>query len=316
MNKSSAKILKISLLVLMVCVIFSFTGCGKEVSITVKDANITTEVTAKTNMKVSDILSQAGILLGEKDECVPAANEKLRDAAEIVVKRYAKVTVKNGDIEKTVELVGATVSEAVKEAGFTTDENIKVDVDENSFLEDGMIITLKNSIEVTLKADGETKKVKTHADTVEEFLSEQKITLDEDDTVSPASDSKIEEGTKITVKRIEYKEETKKEKIKYKTKETVSSSMKAGTSKVTRVGKNCEKEVTYKVKYVDGKEKSRKVINEKIIKEPVAKLVTVGTAVVNSKTVVSKQPVYNCDGSGHGYYVIKYSDGSVEYKEF
>ena len=34
------------------------------------------------------------------------------------------------------------------------------------------------------------------------------------------------------------------------------------------------------------------------------------------KTVVSKTPVYNCDGSGHGYYEITYSDGSTEYEEF
>lgn len=34
------------------------------------------------------------------------------------------------------------------------------------------------------------------------------------------------------------------------------------------------------------------------------------------KTVVSKQAVYDCDGSGHGYYTITYSDGSVEYEEF
>ena len=34
------------------------------------------------------------------------------------------------------------------------------------------------------------------------------------------------------------------------------------------------------------------------------------------KTVVSKQAVYDCDGSGHGYYVIKWSDGTETYEEF
>lgn len=32
--------------------------------------------------------------------------------------------------------------------------------------------------------------------------------------------------------------------------------------------------------------------------------------------IVSKEKIYDCDGSGHGYYVIKWSDGTVEYKDF
>lgn len=34
------------------------------------------------------------------------------------------------------------------------------------------------------------------------------------------------------------------------------------------------------------------------------------------KTIVSKQSVPDCDGSGHGYYVITWSDGSVTYEEY
>ncbi|MCD8014235.1 MAG: SH3 domain-containing protein [Lachnospiraceae bacterium] len=33
-------------------------------------------------------------------------------------------------------------------------------------------------------------------------------------------------------------------------------------------------------------------------------------------TEVSREPVYDCDGSGHGYYIITYSDGSVAYVDF
>ena len=34
------------------------------------------------------------------------------------------------------------------------------------------------------------------------------------------------------------------------------------------------------------------------------------------KTVVSRQKVDDCDGSGHGFYIITYSDGSVEYQDY
>ena len=57
-----------------------------------------------------------------------------------------------------------------------------------------------------------------------------------------------------------------------------------------------------------------------MIKEPVSALVVYGTRAAQTtetgKTVVSKVAVPDCDGSGHGYYVITYSDGSVEYVDY
>lgn len=32
--------------------------------------------------------------------------------------------------------------------------------------------------------------------------------------------------------------------------------------------------------------------------------------------IISKEKIYDCDGSGHGYYLIKWSDGTEEYKDF
>ncbi|MGN1126293.1 MAG: G5 domain-containing protein, partial [Ruminococcus sp.] len=153
-------------------------------------------------------------------------------------------------------------------------------------------------------------------------------------------EDKITDGMKITVKRVEYKQKKVKESIGFDTEEQQSSSLNLGETQVTQEGENGEKVVTYKVKYVDGKETSKKKISEKVTKEPVNKIITVGTAVESTvppqttpqqtqnnntqpsqakqsgKQVVSKQAVYDCDGSGHGYYVITYSDGTTGYEEF
>lgn len=50
-------------------------------------------------------------------------------------------------------------------------------------------------------------------------------------------------------------------------------------------------------------------------KEAVNQLVMQGTK-PKGKTVVSRERVDDCDGSGHGYYIITYSDGSVEYQDY
>lgn len=36
----------------------------------------------------------------------------------------------------------------------------------------------------------------------------------------------------------------------------------------------------------------------------------------NKPKIISKEKIYDCDGSGHGYYIIKWSDGREEYEDF
>lgn len=336
MNRRIISVIGAVTLVIVICsTMFCMTGCGKDVIVKINDTGVITEVDANTNMTIEEILDNAGITLGKNDEAEPKFDEKLGDETEITVKRYAKVTVKKGDKEKTVELVGGTVENAVKKAGFTLDDNTMCDFDKSSFLKDKMVITITNSVVVNLQADGKTEKCKTFANTVRDFLEEQKITLGKNDTVSPELENKIVDGMEVTVKRVEYKNKKVKESIDFDTVEQQSSSLNSGVTKVTQEGVNGEKEVTYKVKYIDGKETSKKVISEKVIKEPVNKIVTVGTANQssvsqqtqnnntganqsnqNGKKVVSKKAFPDCDGSGHGYYEITYSDGTKEYEEY
>lgn len=366
-RKSVSTVSRIVLVIAMCSMMMCMAACDKDVKVKINDSGVTTEVDAKTNMTVKEILDEAGISLGEKDESEPQVDQKLEEATEITVKRYAKVTVKHGTDEKTVELVGATVKEAVEKAGFPLDDSVVLDVDQDAYLKDGMVITLSSSAAVSLTADGKTDKYKTYAKTVKDFLDEQNITLGKEDQITPQLEDPIEDGLQITVKRVEYKEETEKESIGFETEEKQSDALYAGETQVTQEGAKGEKEITYKVKYVDGKEESREKISEEVTKEPVNQVVTIGTAVQSSETqasqptvesnvqasqaeqqptessaqasqteppaaetstqasqaeqpegkqVVSKQAVYNCDGSGHGYYVITYSDGSVEYEEF
>ncbi len=323
-----ASTLKTAVVMLLCVMMLTLTACSTAVTLTVKDMGKDTKIEATTGMTVQEALESAKITLSEKDETVPAKDEKITESmTEIIVKRYAKVTVVKGDESKTVELVGGTVDEAIKQAGFTLADNEIADAKGDTLLTDGMTITITKKLSVNLTADGKTETVGTAAKTVEDLLKEQNITLDSDDELNVKLTDAVTEGMEIVVKRVEYKEETRTEAIAFKTVEKQSDALAAGTSEVTQEGVEGSKEVTYKVKYVDSKEVSKEVLSEKVIKEPVDKIVTYSSQSSNSggsdsgssdsgRTVVSKQPVYDCDGSGHGYYIITYSDGSVEYEEF
>ncbi|MCU9613463.1 M23 family metallopeptidase [Caldibacillus lycopersici] len=79
------------------------------------------------------------------------------------------------------------------------------------------------------------------------------------------------------------KEVFKEEKIDYTTKVVEDSSMFKGDSKVVQEGSEGQKAVTYIISQVNGQEVSKEVKEEKVLKDPVEKIVHKGTKVVPSR---------------------------------
>ena len=141
----------------------------------------------------------------------------------------------------------------------------------------GETISIYKAHEITI-VDGNTTTVrKTTYKKVEDILKELNITLGEKDEVTPGLNSEVATVDTIKIARTGKTTETKKEVIKFETKEEKDDS-KYVDEKVTKVeGKNGEKEVTYNVVREKGKEVSREVASEKVITEATAKVVVVGT---------------------------------------
>ena len=141
----------------------------------------------------------------------------------------------------------------------------------------GETISIYKAHEITI-VDGDTTTVrKTTYKKVEDILKELNITLGEKDEVTPGLKSEVATVDTIKIARTGKTTETKKEVIKFETKEEKDDS-KYVDEKVTKVeGKNGEKEVTYNVVRENGKEVSREVASEKVITEATAKVVVVGT---------------------------------------
>ena len=141
----------------------------------------------------------------------------------------------------------------------------------------GETISIYKAHEVTI-VDGDTTTVrKTTYKKVGDILKELNITLGEKDQVTPGLNSEVATVDTIKIARTGKTIETKKEVIKFETKEEKDDS-KYVDEKVTKVeGKDGEKEVTYNVVRENGKEVSREVASEKVITEATAKVVVVGT---------------------------------------
>ena len=159
----------------------------------------------------------------------------------------------------------------------------------------GETINIYKAREITI-VDGNTTTVrKTTYKKVEDILKELNITLGEKDEVTPGLKSEVATVDTIKIARTGKTTETKKEVIKFETKEEKDDS-KFVDEKVTKVeGKNGEKEVTYNVVREKGKEVSREVASEKVITEATAKVVVVGTKqrpAAQQQEVVATQQSY------------------------
>lgn len=304
------------------------TGCGRKIEVSIQDRYTQTCLTVPEGATVEEILAEAEIDVEKKDNVLPSLDTAVtKDNEQISISRHAKAQIAADKKTVDVELTGGKVKDALSQVDITLGKHDCIDHDLEAYVTDGMTISVIRRLAVSVRADGETKKYLTEAETVEELLAAEGIALGKRDRITPKLSKKLKEGTKVVVKRVDVKKVTETEPVAYQTRTEKSKSMTVGTSKVTRQGVNGKKKVTYKVTYVDGKEDSRKAVKEEVIKAPVDKIITQGTKPKpkpapskgkgsKGKKIVSKKKVYDCDGSGHGYYIIKYSDGSVKYKNF
>ena len=221
-----------------------------------------------------------------------ATSGLLLSGAFVVAEEYTghNVFAVNLDNSNKIELKTkkGTVREVLiaNDIPFGADDRVEPGLDTK--VNGGETISIYKAHEITI-VDGDTTTVrKTTYKKVEDILKELNITLGEKDEVTPGLKSEVATVDTIKIARTGKTTETKKEVIKFETKEEKDDS-KYVDEKVTKVeGKNGEKEVTYNVVREKGKEVSREVASEKVITEATAKVVVVGT---KQRTAAQQQEV-------------------------
>lgn len=117
--------------------------------------------------------------------------------------------------------------------------------------------------------------------TVRKILEEAEIIINNEDTVVPSLDTKVTgEKMDISIKRNRDINST--------------NSIETGSNKEKDSNINTKDNNISKKQKMKGTKKTED-------EEP---------------RIISKEKIYDCDGSGHGYYLIKWSDGTEEYKDF
>lgn len=235
------------------------------------------EYTITTNeTEPIEILKTAGITLSADDKMDIRQFEQ-GVGGTILIKRLNTIHIEFGSEIQAYSVYSTTVGDALAEIGLTLNEKDKLNYSLDDFVKDGMVIAVKSAFSVSLKADGKTKKYTFAEGTVADLLTFAGITLGKDDYTQPKADEALKADMTITVYRVEHKTEVRTEKIKFTTKEEKDSSLAQGKTKVITKGVKGERTVTYDVKYVNGKEESKTALSSTDTKQPVQKVVKVGT---------------------------------------
>lgn len=244
---------------------------------------------------VGEVLQQNGVELREGDQVEPALDSSLvSQDFNINVYRARPVTVIDDAGQKvTTKVVESTPVEMARKAGVTVypEDYVKIAAAADA-LRAGVIgaqIIIERSTPAIINLYGTSVPARTHALTVGELLKEKNIKTLEGDTVQPGLDTPITDNTQIFITRFGKQIASTEEEIPAPVEKVADSNMLAGTTAVKIAGAPGRKLVTYEIDLQNGKETSRRPIQEVVAVQPVTRVVAEGTKVVISNPSANVQ---------------------------
>jgi resuscitation-promoting factor RpfB len=226
---------------------------------------------------VQDVLQDEGILLKSHDEVIPPPQSGLADGMRIDVALAKEITlVLNGE-KRSVWVTGTTVAEVLEQINLRQSRNAVIEPSRGATVEPGDVIVYRDAFQVSVRADGEVRRVITDADDVGRLLDFLGITLGELDRVRPRVGTPISPGMEIQVTRVTVRRVSEDQAVGFETRVRYSDAMYEGDSRVERAGSNGLIRRVYEVRTENGREIGRKLLWERVIREPEDQVVVRGT---------------------------------------
>ncbi|MDX6325067.1 MAG: resuscitation-promoting factor RpfB [Nocardioidaceae bacterium] len=243
---------------------------------------------------VGDVLAAQGISVGRHDVVVPSLASPVDDGSRIAV-RFGRPLDLSLDGKDTRHWVTATdVTSALDQLGLRIGDARLSTSRGATISRNGMHLSVVTPKRVTYAVGAARPVTRTvTALTVAQALKKQGVRVDKNDQVKPGLGKVLSKKDKITVTKVRLATNKVTESIPFRTETTSDSSMYQGDQKVLRSGRSGHRDVTYKLRYENGKLVRRQVVGVHHVVQPVTALVKVGT---KAKPVVST-PSYSSGSS-------------------
>lgn len=196
------------------------------------------------------------------------------------------VVINDNGHEIAVKTMKATVREVLEQTGVTVakEDFLSMPFDSKLARIQENRIEIKRAVPVSIMVDGKELDVKTYKDTVKEVLSDNAISVDEDDKfIESQLGDKIVPNMGISIIRVDEKTVKETSSIPFKTITKENNRLDKGLKNTVREGKEGVREKTYNVVFENGKQTAKQLVKDIVATNPLDKIVEVGT-VLNYKT--------------------------------
>ncbi|MGM0867850.1 MAG: ubiquitin-like domain-containing protein [Bacillota bacterium] len=229
---------------------------------------------------IQDILKELEISTRSQDYLYPSGNTKVSNNMNIVWEPAKQVEVVVGDQTKKVWTTADTVKELLSENEIKVGEHDKVKPGLSEKVTGDMNVKIDTAFSLKLVNGGKEQKVWSTSTTVADFLKQQGITLKDSDRVEPSLDKVVKANDVVNVVRVEKVTDVVEETKDFTVISKKDSDLSKGNEKVVQEGKNGLVEKKFEVVKENGKEVSRKLVSEIVVKESQDKIINVGTKVL------------------------------------
>lgn len=245
----------------------------KKVVLSVDGAESTVRTFAGT---VGDFLGSRGIDVGEHDEVSPAVESTLEDGMRVEVLIAKELTLVMNGAPRTIYVTGQTVDEVLEQVD-VRESGAYIHPSRGATVEEGDTIVFRETVSVTLAADGHQREIITNAPTIGYLLDSMGILLRARDRVEPSAETVLDRGMKIQVVRVRFKQVTEQRAIPFDTDVRYSDELVQGERRIEQAGHAGVEETVYLLRLENEKEAGRKFLERRIVSEPVTQIELVGT---------------------------------------
>ncbi len=244
-------------------------------AVTVTDGEKSVDVSVDSDDPY-EIVKLAGFELDANDE-LDLSDYTEGEGGTITIERARVIRVEDNGIISYFVGYDNTLAELLNKTGVVINKGDDLGFNSARKIFDGMRVFIKRAFTVSVTVDGETKKLRIARGTVEDALEKAGVKVDEDDIVVPALDTELNGFTEIKVSRVDFETREETKTVEYETKIIPASDMYIDEEVTVTVGKNGEKVLVYKDKYIDGVFDETILEDEIITKKPVTEVKKVGT---------------------------------------
>jgi resuscitation-promoting factor RpfB len=246
------------------------------------------QVYRTTRQDPAAILQSVGVTLAPDDRVTvdgtPTTQNMLGawpvPANQITIRRAIDVTVNDGGVAQQIRTTGATVGEALYDAGVTVYVADAVSPSLDAPLTPGLTIAVARAMEATVIADGTTLETRTRAETVGGLLADAGVSLMGLDYVIPDENVAVQPGMSVRVIRVEEAVVSETAVIPFEDISRGDDSLELDQVRIIQPGANGLTRTNIRLRYENGVEISREEEGTVIVQDPQNRVVVYGTGVV------------------------------------